>query len=69
MPLQKLDRGNSGCDGEGVGGCACLVCRGGAGGCALSLSILELAEVAAGPALVEVVVVEVVVVVVVGGPV
>ena len=67
VPLQKLDRGNSSCDGEGVGGCACLVCRGGAGGCALSLSILELAEVAAGPALVEVVVV--VVVVVVGGPV
>ena len=23
--LQKLDRGNSSCDGEGVGGCACLV--------------------------------------------
>ena len=40
-----------------------------AGGCALSLSILELAEVAAGPALVEVVVVVVVVVVLVGGPV
>ena len=41
--------------------------------CRLSLSILELAEVAAGPALVEVVVVvvvvEVLVVVVVGGPV
>ena len=62
---------------EGVGWCACLVCRGGAGGCALSLSILELAEVAAGQALVEVVVVVVVVVVVlvvvvvvvVGGPV
>ena len=53
---------------EGVGGCACLVCRGGAGGCALSLSILELAEVAAGPALVNVVLV-LVVVVVVGGPV